>query len=451
MTALSDTHRAGLTRMLRQCSDRELKRLGPAVSRLPGPEAAVMGQMVRDETDHRRRRDLVLGPILPMFAPRADEVEGLHFPAAVLPALWQAATAREARWLDRLDAEDRDAELVAGRIRQAAAAILRDRPNDIWPPSLEPERREDGLAELAGCLDLMHLARPGVEGLHAWVRRPDGDQVAVLRLLLRDAAVIAPDGARRLLEIWFAHLNEAPLILRVVAHSAQAAAREAFLSESELADFVERLLAAVDRRVARLDAFQPEEDLAGIETLGVDLAWCAGVLAELDLTLKLRPGSAWGRNVRDARARVADRLAGLMRLVERTVDTVLPTEQVRLVGRMTRPAPRLDIPAKGDAIDRTAALLKLLTAVRGVTSAFGCESERRQVVDRLTERLMSHADAALEALHVGDGPEGLALLDLLETVAGFMTALQAETAARTVRRRAAAAARPASNPSPAVA
>src|SRR5690606_312990 len=109
-----------------------------------------------------------------------------------------------------------------------------DRPDDIWPPSLEPERREDGLAELAGCLDLMHLARPGVEGLHAWVRRPDGDQVAVLRLLLRDAAVIAPDGARRLLEIWFAHLSEAPLILRVVAHSAQAAAREAFLSESEL-------------------------------------------------------------------------------------------------------------------------------------------------------------------------------------------------------------------------
>lgn len=448
MTELSSAQRDAVAAMLGRCPDRSLKRLGPALARMPGREALLLGDLVRAEAEDRRRRDLVMGPIQPMFAPRPDGVEGLYFPAAVLPALWKAATAREAAFMDRLDDDGREAEVVARRVRQAAASVVRDAPDNVWPPTMDPEARAAGLAELAACLDLMHLARPAVRGLHAWVRRPDGDQVAELRILLHDAAEVAPDGALRLLEILFAHLDEAWLILRVIAHSSEAAAREGFLSESELKIFVERLLAGVDTRVARLDAFRPERDLAQVEGLGRDLAWCVGVLQELDFTLKVRPASAWGRSVREARGRVSDRLAGLMRLVEKTTATALPTEQVRLAGRMTRAAPRLDIASQGPEVDLTGALLKLLTAIRGVTSAFGCEGDRRGLVERLTDRLMTHAEAALDALNAGEGPDGLALLDLLETLAGFLTTLEADAAARTVRRRAAAAARPASYPSP---
>lgn len=447
MSELSPAQRDAVAAMLGRCADRPLKRLGPALARMPGREAMLLAEMVQAEVEDRRRRDLVMGPLLPMFAPRADGVESRHFPAAVLPALWKAATTRERDHLNLLDEDGREAELVAGRIRQAASAIARDAPDEIWPPTLEPEGRDAGLAELADCLDLMHLARPAVRDLHAWVRRPDGDQVAMLRLLLRDASNVAPDGARRLLEILFAHLEDAGLILRVIAHSSEAAAREEFLSETELAVFVERLLKAVDARIARLDAFRPDRDQALVESLGRDLAWCAGVLQELDFTLKVRPASAWGRSVREARARVSDRLAGLMRLVEKTMADALPTQTARLGGRMKRDAPRLDVPASGPTVELAGALLKLLTAIRGVTSAFGCEADRRQKVERLTDRLMTHAEAALDALHAGEGPEPLALLDLLETIAAFLTTLEAEQAARTVRRRAAAAARP-SAPSP---
>lgn len=451
MTELSPAQRDAVAAMLGRCPDRSLKRLGPALARMPGREALLLGDLVRAEAEDRRRRDLVLGPIQPMFAPRPDGVEGLHFPAPVLTALWKAATAREGAFLERLDDDEgRDAELVAGRIRHAASSIVRDAPETVWPTMLEPQARAAGLLELAACMDLMHLARPAVRGLHAWVRRPDGDQVAELRLLLRDAAEVAPDGPLRLLEILFAHLDEAWLILRVIAHSSEAAAREDFLSETELAVFVERLLAGVDARVARLDAFRPERDLPRVEGLGRDLAWASTVLQELDFTLKVRPASAWGRSVREARGRVSDRLAGLMRLVEKTTAATLPTEQVRLAGRMTRAAPRLDIPSSGPDVELTGALLKLLTTIRGVTSAFGCEGERRGLVERLTDRLMTHAEAALDALHAGEGPDGLALLDLLETLAGFLTTLEAEAAARTVRRRAAAAARPTSSLSPEV-
>src|SRR5690606_27403360 len=134
-----------------------------------------------DETRDRTRRRLVMGPLLPMFRPRADGVEAVVFPAAVLPRLWKAGSAREPALLPKLDQTGPIADAVADRICLAAAAAVRDQPEMIWPAGLAPERRESGLADLAACLDLAHLARRGLPSLEVWLKRPDGDQVAELR------------------------------------------------------------------------------------------------------------------------------------------------------------------------------------------------------------------------------------------------------------------------------
>ena len=97
--------------------------------------------------------------------------------------------------------------------------MVRDKPDLIWPPGSDAAAREQGLIDLAACLDLAHLARRGLPSLEVWLKRPDGDQIAELRILLKDCAAVHADGAPRLLEMLFAHLDAAVLILRIVVQT----------------------------------------------------------------------------------------------------------------------------------------------------------------------------------------------------------------------------------------
>jgi hypothetical protein len=139
---------------------------------------------------------------------------------------------------------------------------VRDKPDLIWPGGDEPVRLT-GLVDLAACLDLSHMARRALPSLEVWLKRPDGDQIAELRLLLKDCAGIRLDGSQRVLEILFSHLEDAVLILRILTQTSCAVEQEGFLSASELAGFVDRLIAGVDLRAARIAAFKPAADIAG--------------------------------------------------------------------------------------------------------------------------------------------------------------------------------------------
>src|SRR5690606_6464206 len=115
---------------------------------------------------------------------------------------------------------------------------------------------------------------------------------------------------------------------------------ETFLSASELSGFVERLIAGVDLRVARIAAFRPGSDLAAVEPVIEDLTWCANVLGELDVTLTLNPLSVWGKSVRDARVSLSAQLSAFLRAADRAIDKALPLERIQISGRMTRKAPQ---------------------------------------------------------------------------------------------------------------
>lgn len=439
MSALSVAHRVALAALIEQASDATLVKLSSAAAALPGERSLELGGMVAAEVLDRGRRRLVFAPILPMFRPRADGIEAMTFPAAVLPRLWKAAATREPALLPRLDKEGPDATAVSDRICLAAAAAVRDRPETVWPPDLESERRERGLADLAACLDLVHLARRGLPSIEVWLKRPDGDQIAELRLLIKDCAGVHVDGAQRVLEMLFSHLDDAVLILRIITQSSCASGREGFLSASELAGFVERLIAGVDIRVARIAAFRPGADLAKVDPVIEDLTWCANVLNELDITLTLNPLSAWGKSVRDARVTIAGQLSAFLRAADRAVDRALPLERVQVVGRMTRKAPQLDAPVQGETVQAVRHLLKLVGAVRGPASTFGAEADRHKLVDSLTGRLTDYADKALLAVNDGEAADEVNALRLVELAARCLDLIDARDAARTVRRRAAVA------------
>jgi hypothetical protein len=439
MSGLSVAHRVALAALIEQASDATLTKLSSAAVALPGARALELADMLAAEVLDRKRRRLVMAPLMPMFRPRADGIEAMTFPPAVLPRLWKAGSGREPALLPRLDEDDPRAAAVADRICLAAAAAVRDRPDLIWPPRLEPERREQGLADLAACLDLAHLARRGLPSIEVWLKRPDGDQIAELRLLIKDCAAIHLDGAQRVLEMLFSHLDDAVLILRIITQSSCSSGQEGFLSSSELSGFVERLIAGVETRVARIGAFRPGSDLANVDLVIEDLTWCANVLNELDVTLTLNPLSVWGKSVRDARVSLAGQLSAFLRAADRAVDKALPLERVQIAGRMTRQSPRLTAPVQGEAVQAVRHLLKLVGAVRGPASIFGAESDRKKLVESLTDRLTDYADQALLTVNDGEAEDEVNALRLVELAARCLDLVDARDAARTVRRRAAVA------------
>ena len=439
MSGLTVAHRAALAALIERATDDVLVKLSSVAVALPGARALELGDMLAEETRDRARRRLVMAPLLPMFRPRADGVEAMTFPATVLPRLWKAGSSREPALLPRLDKDGPAVVAVSDRICLAAAAAVRDRPDMIWPIDLEPERRERGLADLAACLDLAHLARRGLPSLETWLKRPDGDQIAELRLLLKDCAGIHLDGTQRVLEMLFSHLDDAVLILRIITQSSCSSTEEGFLSASELSGFIERLIVGVDARVARIGAFRPGSDLAAVDPVIEDLTWCANVLSELDVTLTLNPLSVWGKSVRDARVSLSGQLSAFLRAADRAVDKALPLERVQISGRMTRKSPQLTAPVQGETVQAARNLLKLVGAVRGPASTFGAESDRKILVDSLIGRLTDYADQALLLVNDGEAPDELNALRLVELAARCLDLIDARPVARTVRRRAAVA------------
>ena len=439
MAGLSVAHRAALAHLITLCPPELLDGLRRAVGGWPGDKAQELGGMLNDVEVERRRRERALGPLTPMFRDRMDGIEALTFPAQVLPRLWAVARESERDLLARLDKDGPEASLVGDRLCLAAAAAVRDRPEAVWPTALSAETREAGLEALARCLDLAHLARKALEHLESWLGRPDADSVAELRLLIRDASTIHEDGAPRLIDILFGHLRDAALVLRLVTQTSGSAGRDEFLSGSEMAVFVERLIAGVEVRAARVAAFRPGPD-AGPEAeaaLG-DIRWCTATLGELDVTLEMQPGSVWGKDVREARLKVARRLTETIRSAPRVVEAALPMTRTALAGRMTRKVPDLNSDPASPALATAEVQLRMLGALRPAAAVFGCESDRKQQADALVETLSRYAEEGFDLIHGGEADNLDRALALMEAVARLLTHLEAHEAARTVRRRAAA-------------
>ena len=445
MTELSVAHRMALAQVVEGVPDRTLRQLTLAVSGMPGGKARALEEMLAAETIDRVRRARGFAALTPLFRPRADGVEATTFPPGVLPRLWKIASSREPNILPLLDDDDeREAArtaAVCARLCATAAAAVRDRPDDVWPLSLgDPAAREQGLEDLAHCCDFGGLVYRALPSLQAWVGRPDGDQVAELRLLVRDASEMLPDGAERLMDILFAHLADASLILRLMVHTSTAAARGAFLSESELAVFVDRLVVGMEARCARIVAFKPG---GAIEGLCADLQWCADVLKELEATVQVDREGDWGKRLREVRVRVGKRLGELLSGVSKLVDKAVPMHKVQTSGRMTRNAPNLEVVLDSAIVQAAHDAVKMVGMVRNLAGPFGCEAQRSALIQSLTVQLSSYADLIIEDVNAGDAPDETAAIDRAGMAADFLEQIAALTEARAIRRRTAVAGGPA--------
>lgn len=438
MADLSVAQRAALAQLIERCPDRVLSQLSSLAGTMAGDRATALRDMIEVEALDRRRRDIAFGPLLPLFRPRPDGLPGLDFPPAVLGRLWRCATCNEPELLPQLDRDDHLSRMIADRLCLSAASALRDRPEDVWP-----DAGPGGADDLAACLDLAAVARRALPHLPDWIGRSGPEAAAELRLALRQAVAIAPDGAGRLMELIFAHLEDARLILRVASLAAPGGGcdprREAPLGESDWAVFIDRILFALARRAAQAAAFDPAGPQADLDAFQADLDWCAETLAEIDVALPLRAESAWGKAVRQARLKIARSLSESFSAAEKAVDAVLPVERAALAGRMTRPTPRLDGPLEASAVQRARTLSALVGVVRGAAAVFGCEAERRQTVEALTGRLAAWADEAMERLNDGQAVDQAVARQRIALTAELLGLVGAREASRTVRRRLMAA------------
>lgn len=439
MATLSETQRSVLTGLIQRCGDAVLDGLrgGFPVEGAADDRTADLARMIEDEWRGRRRRDIALAPLAPMFAPRQDGVAGLTFPPGARDRAWRLAAEREADLLPLLDGAgptEGDWTTAADRLCAAAAAAVRDRHGQVWPDAPREAREE-----LAGCFDLGPLARRALPRLPAWLERPDDEQAAGLRLLIQDANAVGEQGGRRIVDILFAHVADAERMLRVVTRTSRSAGNELVLSHSEMAVFVDRLLASVTERVARLGALGSAPGEAEAQAAVTDAEWCAAVLSELDLTLQLRPDSPWGKTTRMARVKLSGQLSGLMRSAGAAAHAALPMKRQTIAGRMTRMAPWLEAPTEGEPIEAAAALLGLVTALRGPAVVFGSESDRQRLNAELTDYLTIWANEALDSVADGEAPDVDRALRLVGIAARYLTLIEALEAARTVRRRAATA------------
>lgn len=447
MAGLSIAHRAALVQIIDTVPDRTLRHLSQAVSSITGERARELATMLREEERDRARRTRGFNALAPLFRPRADGVSGLTFPSVLLPRLWKIVAVGEADVLGYLDPrtdyadDDHRVSTVCARLFAAAAAAVRDQPKVVWPVSMDdpagnPLSREPRLQVLAHVCDFGGLAHRALPSLKAWIGRPDADQIAELRLLLRDAASISDDGAQTLLEILFAHLSEAPLMLRLVMHASLAAPRDSFLSGSELAIFVDRLIEAAEVRAARVDAYRAGDP---VEPLRADLDWIAQFLNETSNTMQIAGGSAWGKRVRRIRLGVSRTLGGLLGRVDQALDRALPMVRATAAGRIRREIPNLDRPIDLDLTEKAQVALDLVRVTRGLTGPFGCDGQRLGLMTDLTARLVAYADLALEEVHAGDAGDGLLAGQRVMMAAEFLERLERDAEGRAVRRRVAAA------------
>lgn len=427
MADLSVAQRAALARLIERCPDHFLSPLSGLAGKMAGARSAALRDMVEAEATDRRRRNIAFGPLLPLFQARADGLPGPEFPAAVLTRLWRSATRNEPELLPQLDRGDDLSRMIADRLCLGAASALRDRAGEVWPDA--PEGRAQALAT---CFDLAATARRALAFLPEWIGRPGNEAVAELKLALRQAAGVASDGAVWLLEILFAHLEDARLMLRVTALASSG-------EDGGAEVFVNRILMALARRAADVAAFDPSQAaggaMGGAAAFKTDLDWCAATLTEIDVSLPLKADSAWGRAVRQARLKTALSLSERFSAAERAVDAVLPVERAALVGRMTRPRPRLDGPVDAAAADRARTLTAVVGLVRGPAAVFGCEAERRQTAEGLTGRLATWADEAMERLNDGQVADEATARRHIALSAELLALVGAQEASRTVRRR----------------
>lgn len=409
--------------------DRVLDRLAVALERAP-PDLAPVVSMIRDERDRRRRRRVALGPIDALFAAPRPAEYGPAFPPALRERLWRALEAERPDLMEALD-DEHQAPGAASALCGTAAAHLRDGAEALGVDA-------EVAADLAAYFDLAGVLRD-LPGRMTGVMARDEEAAPGFRLMLRDARAIHADGATRVLEVAAALSPEhSARVLRLVVQTSQNARDEGVLAGSELAVFVERLLEAADADAALARRLEPmKADLEGVVAGAAAICRAGERLAEVALTVDLRPGGAWSARRRAILQTLTDHAQEQMKLCEGAVDRALPLARETLAGSMTRRAPDLTADPDGEAVGLARRRLALLAGLRPSAAVLGCAALKAAVGETLAERLGDYAVEALDRLNDVEVPpaDPDRAAALIGVAAEFLETIGDDGMATTVRRR----------------
>jgi len=429
MSALTAAQAAGVAQMIEMVPDAVLARLAEAVSLMHSARAEALGQMIALESRDRERRAIAFGPVLPLFSPRADGFPTEVYPRRTLARLWKLASVPEPGLTERLDmigTEDVVINRIGDQFLRAAARALRETPGGCWPDG--PEALRERLARL---FELAPLMRRASERLDQWIQRPDDDQVAELRVLFAEAAERFPDGPERLVELVFAHMPEAPPVLRILTLSAEAAAHSDVLSNSELGPFVDALLAVTEARVGAVEAFVGAPAREQVRATVAAIGWCADVLREMRLTVKPEPASTWGEAVQDMKLRIERQAIAALETGAENVETAFPLVRPKLAPKTASASPDLSAPAEAPEIEVAMNLLGAIDQARVTLTEFGVEGVRQATMKGVISHLVEFTEKGL-LKPAEAGPNGTALL---RRAADVLRAIGEKELSRAVVRR----------------
>jgi hypothetical protein len=405
-----------------------------------GPSMAQVKAMIGQERADRALKDLVFGPMAPLFGPRE---RGPCFPGRAGAALWSALKAREPGLVAAAERETQDlraddpAPDVVDELCAKAVELLRD-------ADASPFRGDDrALGEdIAAYLEVVPLARQAMARLPDWLGRVSEERTAQLKIVVKDASALMPDGATRLLEIFQVQLAEPQLIVRILSVASDRG-NDRYLDASELAIFGRRLLDDVEARIERIRTFDPNQPASAARGLGEDVNRACQILGEMERSVTLTRDGPWGGRATAARRKLAANVEMRLREMDEALAKALPMQKTRTVGRMTRMQPSLDHEPSAHDVAHAEGLFTLLEATRASAQVGGYGAMHVQVSEKLRERLAEYADDVVHLINAGLPPEEEARARVfLERAAELLVHADDAKAAQLVRRRAAAAGAP---------
>ncbi len=429
----------GLVKSLPQSSLRSLElALG-----LTKDEALVqVRDLVSVELEFRYTKEAVFAPYMPLFRTRADGLNAVEFPVWLLDSLWRALEHHEpelyaqSRYALRgLRAED-PTPVVFFRLITSAAAICREFPDELMPRKPAKGDREE-IAEFANYLDLHRILRAALGKLPEFMGRIDAEKAAALRLMFKDACEFSEEGGNRFMETLFANLDDGTQIIKFVA-TVSDRPNDRFLAESELADFGERFLEAIEEGLADLKAFMGGQGKAGhLGGAGERIAASLNQLQSFAHYIELSRDGPWGKRVGEAHKQIAEMVEVQLKGAERVLEDILAMKTERVYGRVKRDVPRMDRFPKQEVVDRAHNTMSFIREVRNTANSGGFATLHTKTVQALEIIMDGYFMALLDIANGEDPFDADQVMSYFELVTDLMEALLGEEKAIVARRRVA--------------
>ena len=438
--------RLGVVRaLLETAPDSAVRDLDMALRADTSAALAPVRAMVRAELSDRGVRDVVLAPVALLCAPRADGFKQALFPAGALSRAWRTLKALEPDAVTAavsnltLTTQDDAFPPDCDDLCLAAAAAIRDNVPSVQGLVRYLEDFQPGAAaQFAGYLELAPLARAAIQRLPLWLRGMTEEHAAAARLLFKDVDALASDASPRLLEMLLAQTAEPWRLLRLISAVTHRAS-DRYLSSSELAEFCERVLADIERRVNLVRLFDVDGGAEAGQAAAAAVAVAITEILQFEESVDLNKAGPWGLRIVKLKQALSTQTESILKKAPKIVGEALPLQQVRAGGINLRMEPRLDQSPDARMVRRAMASLAFFDRCRATSTQGGYGTVRSRAEEEISHGLDSYVEDILAMAHSGE----LETLDharaFLEVAADMIALAQDEKSAQIVRRRAAAA------------